>query len=186
MNVSVLTVPGIGNSGPDHWQSLWEMEDETMVRLHVDDWDYPSRASWVKAIDGHVRRATESLVVVAHSLGCLAFAHWAARHRPSRSIRGALLVAVPDPGGPNFPSQAEGFSPVPLLKFPCSSIVVSSQDDPYGSPEYSKSCADAWGSTLIDIGRAGHINGDSHLGDWAYGRRLLEELRAPSGSMWGE
>lgn len=42
MSVSVLTLPGIANSGPDHWQTLWEAEDETMERLRVDDWDRPS------------------------------------------------------------------------------------------------------------------------------------------------
>lgn len=180
MRAAVLTVPGIGNSGPDHWQTLWEAKDETMARLRVDDWDRPSCASWVEAIDAQVPRAAESLVVVAHSLGCLAFAHWAAQHRRTRSIRGALLVAIPDPSGPDFPLQAEGFSPAPLLELGCSSIVVSSQDDPYGSPEYAKSCADAWGSRFVDIGRAGHINGASKIGDWPAGHRLLEELRTPS------
>ena len=177
MNTPVLIIPGIGNSGPDHWQTLWEAADTSMVRTRVNDWDHPACASWIKAIDAQVLSAGESLVVVAHSLGCLAFVHWAAQRR--QSIRGALLVAVPDPSGPNFPPQAEGFSPLPLLKLPYRSIVVSSQDDPYGSPDYAKLCADAWGSTFVDIGRAGHINSASNLGGWPGGLRLLEELRSP-------
>lgn len=28
MRASVLTLPGIGNSGADYWQTLWEGEDE--------------------------------------------------------------------------------------------------------------------------------------------------------------
>lgn len=179
MTGSVLIVPGVGNSGPDHWQTLWEAEDETMERLRVDDWNCPSCATWVEAIDAQVPRAPESLVVVAHSVGCLAFVHWAAQHSRGQSIRGALLVAVPDPDGPNFPPQAQGFSPVPLQKFPYASIVVSSQNDPYANPEYAKSCAEAWGSTLVDVGRAGHINAASNLGDWPEGRAWLERLRAP-------
>ncbi len=179
MSPSVLVVPGIGNSGPEHWQTLWEAEDAAMARLRVDDWDRPCCASWVEAIDTQMARAAESLIVIAHSLGCLAVAHWVARHRRNRRISGALLVAVPDPNGPNFPLQAKGFSPVPLSRLPCRSIVVSSQDDPYGSAEYANSCAEAWGSTFVDIGRAGHINGASNLGDWPDGRRLLEQLRTP-------
>jgi predicted alpha/beta hydrolase family esterase len=178
MNTSVLVIPGIGNSGPDHWQTLWDAADASMVRVRVNDWDHPVCASWVEVIDIQVRGAGESLVVVAHSLGCLAFVHWAAQRR--RRIRGALLVAVPNPSGPNFPPQAKGFSPLPLLELPYRSIVVSSQDDPYGSPEHAKLCADAWGSRFVDIGRAEHINNASILGRWPDGLRLLEELRSPS------
>ena len=56
------------------------------------------------------------------------------------------------------------------------SLVVASHDDPYGSLDFSRGCADAWGSRWVDIGPAGHINGDSGLGDWPEGKRLLESL----------
>jgi uncharacterized protein len=171
----VLVIPGFGNSGPSHWQTLWEAKDSSMVRIRVDDWDHPRCDSWIHAIDAQIASMGQSAVVVAHSLGCLAFVHWAAQRR--RRIRGALLVAVPDPSGSNFPAQAEGFSPVPLFKLPCRSILVFSQDDPYTTAEYAKSCADVWGSTLVDIGRAGHINSASNLGGWSVGHRLLSELR---------
>jgi uncharacterized protein len=159
----VLVIPGFGNSGPDHWQTLWEAKDPSMVRIRVDDWDHPRCGYWIHAIDAQIANMGQSEVVVAHSLGCLAFVHWAAQRR--QRIRGALLVAVPDPSGSNFPPQAEGFSPVPLFKLPCRSILVSSQDDPYATAEYAKSCAGVWGSTLVDIGKAGHINSASNLGD---------------------
>src|ERR1043166_3937787 len=107
-----------------------------------------------------------------------ALAGWAAKRK--RIVRGALLVAVPDPCGSNFPTQADGFAHLPLSRLPYRSIVVSSQNDPYGSPEYAKSCADVWGSTFVDIGRAGHINGASNLGAWPAGLKLLDELRSPS------
>jgi predicted alpha/beta hydrolase family esterase len=175
MKRAVLVIPGIGNSGPDHWQTLWEAADASMVRIQVADWDHPVCTSWVESIDSQARSTAESLVVVAHSLGCLAFIHWAAQSR--RRIRGALLVAVPDPNGPNFPKQAKGFSDLPLLSLPYRSVVVSSEDDPYGSPEFAKSCADAWGSEFVSIGRAGHINSASNLGIWTQGLQLLNGLR---------
>ena len=175
MKAPVLIVPGIGNSGPDHWQTLWEAADGSLVRIRVNHWDQPNCADWVKAIDDQARKAGESLVVVAHSLGCLAFVHWAAKHR--QSIRGALLVAVPDPGGANFPTQAEGFSSIPSVRLPYRTVVDSSQDDPYGSPAYANACAATLGSTFVNIGRAGHISGASKLGAWAAGLKLLDELR---------
>ena len=168
-------IPGIGNSGPDHWQTLWEAGDASMARIRVADWDHPDCASWVEAIDVDARSVAGPLVVVAHSLGCLAFAHWAARHR--RTIHGALLVAVPDPGGPNFPPQAKGFSALPLQRLPYKSTIVLSEDDPYGGPEYAKLCADGWGGKFVSIGRAGHINSASNLGMWPQGLELLNQLR---------
>jgi predicted alpha/beta hydrolase family esterase len=108
MDTAVLVIPGIGKSGPGHWQTLWEAADASMVRIRMADWDYPVCASWVESIDAQAQSIDESLVVVAHSLGCLAFVHWAAQCR--RSIRGALLVAVPDPNGPNFPKNSLKFA----------------------------------------------------------------------------
>ena len=176
MITTVLMIPGLGNSGPDHWQTLWEAVDPSIVRIRVADWDRPVCTAWVNAIDGTLRDRGGSAVVVAHSLGCLVFAHWAAQRRPT--IRGAMLVAVPDPDGPDFPREAEGFSPLPLARLPCRSIIVSSQDDPYGGPQFAKTCANVWGSTIVDIGRAGHINGASGLGRWSRGLELLNALRS--------
>jgi predicted alpha/beta hydrolase family esterase len=176
MNAPVLIIPGIGNSGPDHWQSLWEKEDPSMVRIQVENWERPVCAFWVKTIDSRARGAGQSLIVVAHSLGCLAFVHWAAKHR--QKIGGALLVAVPNPNGSNFQQRAKGFAPLPLVELRCKSILVCSEDDPYGGPEYAQFCADAWGSTVVCIGRAGHINAASDLGRWPAGFKLLNELRS--------
>ena len=36
--------------------------------------------------------------------------------------------------------------------------------------------ASGWGSRLADAGEAGHINAQSQLGDWAFGRLLLNTL----------
>jgi pimeloyl-ACP methyl ester carboxylesterase len=101
-------------------------------------------------------------VIAAHSLGCLLAAHWLLR--TSCKISGVLLVAVPDPEGPNFPKQAAGFAPVPGARFACAGIVVASTDDPYSSLEFSRRCANRWGGELINIGAMGHINAASGLG----------------------
>ena len=172
----VLLVPGIGNSGPQHWQSRWEAQHDTWIRVRQNDWENPVCGDWVQALELAVLRAAPHLLIAAHSLGCLAVAHWLAR--TSLNIAGALLVAVPDPHGAIFPAQAVGFTPLPRKRFPCASIVVASTDDPYCDLEFVRQCAAAWGSRLVDIGPAGHINADSGLGDWSEGQRLLESLAA--------
>jgi uncharacterized protein len=70
------------------------------------DWDYPICDEWVETLDQAVGQAGASPILVAHSLGCLTVAHWAARS--DRLCFAVLLVAVPDPSGPAFPRAAIG------------------------------------------------------------------------------
>jgi uncharacterized protein len=175
MMATVLLMPGINNSGPTHWQSLWEKTHPACRRIQVDDWDRPLCANWVDAIQHAVELSTEAVIIVAHSLGCLPVVEWAMRGHTA-SIRALMLVSVPDPQGPNFPGEASGFSPLPLRPLPVRSIVVSSENDPFGSPDYARRCADAWGSRFINVGAAGHINANSGLGEWDQGRNILREF----------
>ncbi|WP_028239026.1 RBBP9/YdeN family alpha/beta hydrolase [Stutzerimonas azotifigens] len=167
MSTSILIVPGIGSSGPEHWQSRWEAADPRMRRVEQADWDHPDRRVWQVQLARAVDEAGPDVLLVAHSLGCLLVAHWAAETR--LPVRGALLVAVPDPEGPAFPPEATGFAPVPRQPLGFASLVVASEDDPYGSPAHAEGCAAAWGSRLLSIGAAGHINAASGLGDWPQG-----------------
>jgi serine hydrolase len=139
--VSVLILPGIGNSGPQHWQSLWQQSNPEFVRVEQRDWDHPVCGEWVAALALAAKRAGAGAIVVAHSLACLVVAHWSAQqHAP---IKAALLVAVPDPAGPDFPEVAIGFSVTPTQPFAFPSIVVASTDDPYGTVEHSAHLARA-------------------------------------------
>jgi len=175
-DTQVLILPGLGNSGPDHWQSRWEKANPGFRRVMQRDWDNPVCAQWRAALEQSVGAAGATTVLVAHSLGCLLVAHWAAR--TSLRIKGALLVGVPDPSRPTFPPQISGFHPVPQPRLPFDSIVVASSNDPYGSLEHAERCAMSWGSRLVNIGDAGHINVTSGFGDWSEGYRLLQELMA--------
>lgn len=175
MNHPVLIVPGIGNSGPTHWQSLWQTKHPDWQRPQVTDWNQVVCDDWVAALDSQLAMLGSGALIVAHSLGCLTVAHWAALH--ALPVRGALLVAVPDPTATAFPAtSARGFAPVPLTRLPFPSVVVSSSNDPYGSASYAASCAAAWGSEFVEAGAHGHLNADSALGDWPQGYRLLEKL----------
>ncbi len=169
----VLIVPGIGSSGPEHWQSFWEAAEPSFVRVQMPSWDQPELEGWLGALAAAVDAAGGAPVLVAHSLGCLAVAHHAAR---SRLVRAALLVAPPDPDGPVFPSAARSFAPVPMAPMPFPTRVVASRNDPYSTLSFAQRCAKAWGSELVDVGRAGHINAESELGAWAAGRELLGDL----------
>ena len=123
-----------------------------------------------------MKGAGPDVVLVAHSLACLAVAHWAAT-KPDSPIKAALLVAIPNSKDPNFPVEARGFSETPIEPFSFRSTVVVSDDDPYGSPEHAEQLAVACGSRVVHIGNRGHINANSGLGPWPEGYDLLNQLR---------
>jgi predicted alpha/beta hydrolase family esterase len=81
-----------------------------------------------------------------------------------------------DVDGKEMPRQIKDFSPIPRRLLPFPSIVVSSSNDPFLTVDRARELARDWGSRLVDIGPAGHINGDSGLGDWPEGKRLLRHL----------
>jgi predicted alpha/beta hydrolase family esterase len=176
LSAKVLILPGIGNSGPLHWQSIWEQSHPEFVRFQQHDWDNPVCEEWVAVTEEAVRRTGPDVVLVAHSLACLVVAHWAAA-KPHSPIKAALLVAVPNSKGPNFPVEAHGFSETPTEPFSFRSIVVVSDNDPYGSPEHAERLAVAWGSRVVHIGDGGHINATSGLDAWPEGYELLNQLR---------
>jgi predicted alpha/beta hydrolase family esterase len=178
MTARVLIVPGIGDSPALHWQSLWQESEPgiySRIALSQSEWDKPGRERWVAAIEEAVGQLGPDLIMVAHSLGCLAVAHWASS--ASVRIRGSLLVSPPDPMGPTFPSEAKDFGPVPLVRLPFPTIVVASSDDPYLSIAFARRCAEKWGSRLCEAGPRGHLSASDNLGEWPLGKALLAELR---------
>jgi len=177
--ITTLILPGLFNSGPEHWQTRWERLDPTCVRVEQADWETPRCPDWVSGLDAAVARLDGEAVLVGHSSACALVAHWAAVAAPSRMarVRGALLVAPSDPTGPRYPVGPEGFGPVPDVPLPFPSIVVASTDDEYVTLERAQTYAAAWGSRFVNVGAAGHINSASGLGAWPAGYALLEALR---------
>jgi predicted alpha/beta hydrolase family esterase len=170
-----LILPGLHDSDPEHWQSRWEARAETMHRVIQDDWVTPRCADWVSKLDEALGFRGPDAVLVAHSAGCALVAHWAAG-RSRRRVCGALLVAPSDPEASSFPPGPTGFAPMPLQRFPFRSVVVASSDDPFVTVSRAQLFAKAWGSEFVMIGKAGHINSDSALGDWPQGLALLRSL----------
>ncbi|HEX4936756.1 MAG TPA: alpha/beta hydrolase [Gemmatimonadaceae bacterium] len=186
-DITVLTIPGLYDSSPGHWQSLWEERDPTIQRVVQSEWELPNRADWVSCLDAAVIGVRQPVVLVAHSTGCPLIAHWAVSASPVRhlKVRGALLVAPSDPEGPNYPAGPVGFAPVPMVRLPFPSVVVASSNDPYCSPERSHAYASAWGSRYVEVEGGGHLNLAAGYGEWPEGWALLEALRsAPLPDEW--
>lgn len=170
----VVIVPGYTNSGPKHWQSLWEEKHPEYKRVQQRDWDNPDKSEWVETLDNFLAEIDKPIVLVGHSLGCITIAHWAGENR--REIQGALLVAPADVERSDTPPELRNFRPVPLEPLPFPGTVVISSDDPYISLQRAKLFAKCWGCRLINIGASGHIDTAAGFGPWRQGEVLLQQL----------
>lgn len=172
---SYLIVPGLGNSGPEHWQTYFEESGDKFLRINQEEWDAPTCKDWVEAIDKAIASYHPSTVIlIGHSLGCTTIAHWA--KQSGKKIKGALLVAPSDIENPVYTFPAMGFVPIPTDKINFPTIVVASTDDPWVSLERATLFATNWSSKLINIGKAGHINAASGFGKWDEGLQILQQL----------
>lgn len=174
-NARYLIVPGLGNSEPGHWQSLWQEDLKHSLRVEQTDWESPERQTWLESLSSSVA-ANPGAVLIAHSLGCALIAHAVAQF-PSLPIAGALLVAPADVNALQLTAtKFQSFAPLPMRPLPFASIVVASSNDPYVRTDRARRFAEDWGSRFVDIGPCGHINIAAGFGAWPEGRRLLAQL----------
>lgn len=172
---TVILVPGWNDSGPGHWQSLWEGLLPRAMRVRQTNWQIPRLDEWMVSLETAIRAADSPVVLVGHSLGCILLAHYFARVRSLRNrIRGALLVAPADvESEERSPPVLRDFAPIPKNAFCVPTIVVGSRNDPYMSIERAHHFALHWNAEFVDLGFSGHINADSGLGAFPDGLSLL-------------
>jgi len=176
----ILTVPGLGGSGPSHWQTLWEQSRPDTHRVELGMWDTPHRNAWVTKLDQAIRAAQAPVILAALLAGPLAVAWWA--HTGNLlygwPVAGALLVAPADVDREGAQPELRGFAPTPMQPLPFPSVLVASQDDPWIDPHQARNLAVAWGSHFVDAGPQGHLNAASGIGWWREGQELLERVIA--------
>lgn len=180
--VRYVIIPGIDNSDADHWQTEWERSwGPRAARIAVASWTSPELDDWVTAIRTATAADRGPIVLVAHSLGCLAAAHALSEPPAPTNVAAAFLVAPPDPTSPAFPAAAPTFvraAPEPL---DVPTLVVASDDDPYCSREASQELARRWRASWLSVGPFGHLNVASGVGGWDVGRQLLTAFVAGTG-----
>jgi predicted alpha/beta hydrolase family esterase len=163
-----VLVPGRFNSGPEHWQTIWERELPIWKRVSQSNWNDPD----THRLNGSLRRllaqGSRPALLVGHSLGALASVCLASE-LPAR-VAGLMLVA------PAEPAKFHAEEDVPLVSLGLPSMLVASHSDPFLSFARAEYWAGLWGSELIDLGEAGHINVDSGFGPWNFGLEVLCRL----------
>lgn len=172
-----IIVPGFRNSGIKHWQTLWQLKLARTHRTRPASWQYPERNNWVEALEREVQGADGPVVLIAHSLGCMTVAEWAAEYCTDK-VKGAMLVAIPDVQRSNRPQEISGFTSPKLGPLPFPSTAVLSSNDPCASLDRGHYFARQFDSKIREIGPCGHINHESNLGEWHQGLDWLQELEA--------
>ncbi len=176
MNTKILTLPGYLGSDEGHWQTIWEQELENIERVEQSDWEFPQLKQWLTTLNSHIQKTDENIVLASHSLGCSLIVHWASNFKNDNVI-GALMVAPADIESDKHTAEVlRNFAPMPTQKLPFQSIVVTSDNDPYVSLQRAEYFSDSWGSRFINYGSFGHLNAGSGLGNWEFGKDLIQEL----------
>lgn len=178
-SLSYLILPGWRGSPEEHWQSHWQRCLPNAARVEQEDWERPEPSSWIAALDKAVGALQTPAILVAHSLGCITVARWAAQAtRPLlERVRGALLVAPADVERPTCHELLRGFAPIVREPLPFPSLVVASDNDPAASAPRALQMAQDWGAHATLLSGVGHINVDSGHHQWEQGFAHLYRLQ---------
>ena len=168
--VKLLMIPGLHDSGPAHWQTwLQGQYARRTVRVEQEDWSAADLAKWAQRIELTLARyPRSSWVAVAHSFGCLALLRFLALG--GHGIQAAVMVAPADP---------EKFAAAPKLpqaRLAIPSVILASRTDPWMRFDAVCAWGRVWGSQLVSLGDAGHINADAGFGPLPQAKALVEQM----------
>ena len=176
-----LIQPGWQNSGPHHWQSLWqERLGSAATRVQQHDWLVPERVAWSHALEQTIHRTPSPVVILAHSIGCMA-AIFAVAEAPVAAL---VLVAPADAERPGAPGALHTFTPIPMKPLGVPALLVASDSDPYCTLDRARQFAGAWRADLEIVTGGGHINFDAGFGPWPDGWLMVGTWLRHHGLGW--
>lgn len=171
-----FNIPGLRNSGPNHWQTTWEKQfPNDFIRIQQDNWERPDCDSWMNRLEEVLSQHDLSdAILIGHSVGCATIVNWFGKYQ--HRIKGALLVAPSDVERGDYPTYITGFIPLHLQKLPFPSIVVASTNDHVVDYERAEYFADIWGSEFVTIENGDHLEGAIGTNNWSEGIALLNSF----------
>lgn len=197
---SYLILHGLGGSSGGHWQE-WLANDlagkgHQVLFPSLPQADAPDKVQWLDCLNELLAQveSKEKLIVVAHSLGCILWFHYAAQGRQGK-VKQVILVAPPVASPDEkvlshlfaeelkrkktFESM-KTFFPLPddqemLRKAAEHSLIIGSTTDPFlpGDRFLRYSCYKVPMLLLPDMG---HINVASGYGPWHWMQDFCLEL----------
>jgi hypothetical protein len=166
----LVLVPGLYDSDAEHWQSCWQRRFPDWRRVTQRNWNTADIDLWLGAIRRTLATCRSPAILIGHSMGALASCALVADE--VLDVAGVMLVA------PAEPAKFELEDRVPCRRLPVPSLVIASHNDPLLRFDRAEFWAETWGSRLVALGDAGHINAESGFGPWPYGLSILAEFAA--------
>lgn len=170
----LLIVPGLHDSGPNHWQSWLQAHFRDSVRVQQAHWDVPDLDRWADRIAQTLSQAEAGpWVVAAHSFGCLALARYLLQHPAGAGgslVQSALLVA------PAEPAKFDVAALLPQQALPVPTVMLASGTDPWMTLESARLWARRWNTRCINLGDVGHINEEAGFGPLPQAKALVQAL----------
>lgn len=150
------------------------------TRVPQEDWLVPERFAWVETLQQTISRTPAPVVILAHSIGCMAtiFAMQAA------PVAAVVLVAPADAERSNAPGALHTFTPIPMEPLATPALLVASDSDPYCTLERARGFAQAWKADLEIVNGGGHINADAGFGPWPDGWAMVGAWLRRHGLGW--
>ncbi len=148
-----------------------------LTRLDLPDPFRPDPQQWADSIDRQIA-ADHDIVLVAHSLGCIAAIRWVERHEHARNI-GLVLVGAFDRPLPRY-SALDPFvePPVDYTKVDgklTDPVVITAKDDPIAPMRGALGVADRLGAHAILHATGGHFLASDGFTSFP---TVLDELRS--------
>jgi uncharacterized protein len=166
----LVTVPGLHGSEGAHWQTWLERQLPRSRRVEQEDWDAPQLDAWARSVAETVAAVRGPVILAAHSFGCLAAAHALGQGWTGDAVAGVLFVA---PASPDKFRFASAFEP---RRLGVPSVLIASMTDPWMPFEEALRLASQFGSALVNLGDAGHINTAAGFGPWPRAKYFVDTL----------
>jgi predicted alpha/beta hydrolase family esterase len=152
------------------------------MRVPQLDWMVPECTAWAGALERTILQAPQPVVVLAHSIGCMATI-FAMTKAP---IAAAVLVAPADAERSDAPGALHTFTPIPMKPLASPALLIASDSDPYCAIDRAQAFAQAWKADMEIVTGGGHINADAGFGPWPEGWLMVGEWLCRHGLGWPE
>lgn len=182
---TVFIVHGEHASPEDHWFAWLAQQVKAMhgvaKLVFLPDADVPEFDLWQQALDMQISDLNEHSIVIAHSLGCLAVAHYLSEHLNHQKMKAFICVAgfksVP-PHKPELNSfiQQTTLQSRVLHRQIAHRIVLFSNNDPVVPPPLALQFGHFMNAQLLEVKQAGHFTQQDDFSEFALLQQILQPL----------
>ena len=182
---TVFIVHGENSSPEDHWFSWLTQQVKAMHGIaklvFLPDADVPEFDLWQQALDMQMSNLNEHSIVIAHSLGCLAVAHYLSQHLNHQKIEALICVAGFKSVTPHKPElnsfiqQAKLESRV-LHRQIAHRIALFSNNDSVVPPPLALQFGHFMNAQLQEVKQARHFTQQDGFSEFALLQQILQPL----------